>query len=394
MSTIYYHIEKQMWYQCEEARGLFFGKSKTIISYVGSSPEQSLPFPVKKDRKLVGPIIGILTGSSKDTTFIGNLKVLKRILLSLQENGALGIVITPYSIWEHSVEGFTFYQPLQKWIKLRTPLPNAVYNRIPYRHMEEDQTFTDVVSFFKMESIPFFNPYFFSKWEVYQILKGNDFVLPFLPKTTLFTEKSNLEEMLVKHQILYLKSSTGHKGIDLYRLKLNQNEIIVESPLVKQSYPTLTSFWKVYRDTFAKNDYLLQEAIQADTFEGKRYDLRLLCHYHENGHSISGIGVRVAGENGVTTHVPNGGSIIPYQTVRARFNEAVLQKLVFEIGKKLVDETGEFIGEFSIDLGRSENGKIFIYEINSKPMVFDEVEIRKKGLENLTKLLIMKATKA
>lgn len=390
MSTIYYHIEKQMWYQSEEAQGLFFGKTQTIISYVGSSPEHSLPFPIKKDGNKVGPVIGILTGSSKDNTFIGNLKVLKRILLSLRENGALGIVITPNSIRGHLVEAFTFYQPLQKWIKLRTPLPNTVYNRIPYRYMEETQAFTDLVSFFKMNDIPFFNPYFFSKWEIFQILMRNEFVLPFLPKTTLLKEKSDIEEMLAKHQILYLKSSTGHKGIDLYRLKLNQNELIVETPLGKESCATLTSFWEKYKDDFIKGDYLLQESIEADTYKGKRYDLRVLCHYHENGHFISGIGVRVAGENGVTTHVPNGGSIIPYEMVHYRFDKAILQKLVFEIGKTLMDETGEFIGEYSIDLGLSDNGRIFVYEINSKPMVFDEDYIRQKGLENLTKLLIMK----
>ncbi|MEH7385337.1 YheC/YheD family protein [Bacillus sp. JJ1521] len=394
MSTIYYHIKKKKWYQCEDAKGLFFGKTQTFISYVGSSPEQSLPFPVQKNENKVGPIIGILTGSSKDSTFIGNHKVLKRILLSLRENGALGIVMTPNSIRGNSVETFTFYQPLEKWIKLRTPLPNAVYNRIPYRHMEDTQAFTDLVSFFKMNEIPFFNPSFFSKWEIYQILKRNDFVLPFLPKTTLLNEKSDLKEMFAKHHILYMKSSTGHQGIDLYRLKKEQNGMIVETPLGNESYPTLTSFWEKFEDEFAKSDYLLQEAIQADTHNGKRYDLRILCHYHENEHIISGIGVRIAGDNGVTTHVPNGGSIIPYHMVRNRFDESILRKLVFEIGKMLVDETGEFIGEYSIDLGRSEDGRIFIYEINSKPMVFDEDHIRQKGLENLTKLLIMKGNES
>ncbi|MEH7222700.1 YheC/YheD family protein [Bacillus sp. JJ1566] len=392
MSTIYYHIEKKKWYQCEEKTGLFFGKTKTLISYLGSSPEQSLPFPVKKDGNIVGPIIGILTGPSKDNAFIGNPKVLKRILSLLQENGAFGIVLTPNSIRGHSVEAFTFYHPLQKWIKLQTPLPNVVYNRIPYRHMEKSQDFNDVVSFLKINDIPFFNPYFFSKWEVYQILKGNDFVQPFLPETTLIKDESDLEEMLAKYQILYIKSSTGHKGIDLYRLKAFQNEINIETPLGKQSYPTLTSFWETFKDDFIKNDYLLQEAVEADTYEGNRYDLRILCHYHENGHCISGTGVRVSGENGVTTHVPNGGSIIPYNLVRPRFDEAILKKLVFEIGKTLMDETAHFIGEFSIDLGRSKEGKLFIYEINSKPMVFDEPHIREKGLENLTKLLIMKST--
>lgn len=140
--------------------------------------------------------------------------------------------------------------------------------------------------------------------------------------------------MVAKHQILYIKSSTGHKGIDLYRLKTSQNGIIVETPHGKQSYPTLTSFWEEYKDVFETNNYLLQEAIQADTHGGKRYDLRILCHYRDNGHFISGIGVRVAGENGVTTHVPNGGSIIPYQFVRDRFDEALCKSLCLRLEER------------------------------------------------------------
>lgn len=393
MSTIYYHIEKQEWYQCEEENGLFIGAENTIISYVGSRQEHSLPFSVTKSGERVGPLIGILTGSSKDNTFIGNLKDLKRVLSSIQAEGALGIVMTPNSLQQHSVECFTFYQPIQKWIKLRTPLPDVVYNRVPYRRMEKSKHFIDTVSFLRTKGIPFFNPSFFSKWTVYQILRKNELVSSFLPDTTLLKQKSDLEQMITKHQYLYIKSSTGHKGIGLYRIKKWKNLFIVETPNEKQSYTSLTSFWKKNEESFIQEEYLLQKAIQADTFKGKRYDLRLLCHYDESGYIISGIGVRVAGENEVTTHVPNGGSIIPYESVSSRFNEAILQQLVFEIGKELVEQTGEFIGEFSIDLGRSVDGEIYIYEINSKPMVFDEIYIREKGLENLTRLLIMKGTK-
>ena len=47
-----------------------------------------------------------------------------------------------------------------------------------------------------------------------------------------------------------------------------------------------------------------------------------------------------------------------------------------------------FIGEFSIDLGESETGELFIYEVNSKPMQFDEVDIEANRLLHLKKLFI------
>ncbi|MBR8645638.1 hypothetical protein KEH51_21385 [[Brevibacterium] frigoritolerans] len=42
-----------------------------------------------------------------------------------------------------------------------------------------------------------------------------------------------------------------------------------------------------------------------------------------------------------------------------------------------------FLGEFSIDIGEDESGSLFIYEVNSKPMQFDEEEIETNRLLHL-----------
>lgn len=47
-----------------------------------------------------------------------------------------------------------------------------------------------------------------------------------------------------------------------------------------------------------------------------------------------------------------------------------------------------FLGEFSIDIGEDESGSLFIYEVNSKPMQFDEVEIETNRLLHLKNLFI------
>src|SRR5690606_12466463 len=160
------------------------------------------------------------------------------------------------------------------------------------------------------------------------------------------------------------------KGIGLYRIRKRKSLFIVETPNEKQSYSSLASFWEKIEESFIQEEYLLQKAIQADTFKGKRYDLRLLCHYDERGYIISGIGVRVACEDRLTTHVPTGRAIIPYESVSKLFNEAILQTLVFEIRKELTEQIAQCIGEISIDLGRAVDGETYIYEINPKPMLF------------------------
>ncbi|MFT4417072.1 YheC/YheD family protein [Fredinandcohnia humi] len=394
MITVYYHPEKKSWYHCEATTDFVFGKTNHHVSYVGSKLDNSLPFPIGKDENKLGPIIGILTGSSQGKkSFIGNIPTLLNLQKALQSKGALGVVITPDSFKDIFVDGYTFYSPIKKWIKIRTPLPDVVYNRIPYRIMEDTTDFTNMVSFLKETNIPFFNPFFFSKWEIFQMLQSNDLLSPFLPHTILFQHKDDLKKMLEPYTKLYLKATNGRKGIGLYYLEYDNQELSLKSVEGYRSYSSFSAFWRDNKEVFQKGTYIIQQAIQSDTFEGNRYDLRILCHYQENikGHIISGIGVRLAGENRISTHVPNGGSIIPYDRIATRFDDIILRSLVFNIGNVLNVQIGDFIGEFSIDLGRSTTGQYYVYEVNSKPMVFDEPHIKKRGLENLTQLLIMKA---
>jgi hypothetical protein len=117
-------------------------------------------------------------------------------------------------------------------------------------------------------------------------------------------------------------------------------------------------------------------------FNGNRYDLRILAHYDNGKYKMSGIGVRLSQSQQITTHIPNGGKMIPYKWVKDRINEALLQTIVNECGLTLSTHLG-FIGEFSIDIGRDTNGQLYIYELNSKPMIFDEQVIQKRGTKHL-----------
>ena len=56
-----------------------------------------------------------------------------------------------------------------------------------------------------------------------------------------------------------------------------------------------------------------------------------------------------------------------------------------QTGKALSEQFGYF-GEFSIDAGISQSGNYYIYEVNSKPMSFDENEIEERKISQLCRL--------
>jgi len=388
MNYLYYDTATESWVQNATTEELYIGKNNQLLRYSGSISQTMLPFPLSINKKRnVGPLIGILTGNSKKG-FIGNVRNTIRLQKELLKQGALCITFTPSSIKKDFIEGFYYLHPKQKWIKVKTPFPDAVYNRIPYRSMEQKPMYNQTLAFLDKHDIPYFNPGFFSKWEIYQILKHNKIIANHLPHTVLYENKIELVDMLNKYNVIYAKTNKGHQGKGIWKITANGDEILAQTLEKVYRFKNLEEALEFLHPIFQKEKYILQQAVIPDKYKGKRYDLRILSHFNQEKYIISGIGVRISGDQQITTHIPNGGSIIPYSSLENRQNSFLLQSLIKEIGEQLCKGFNQFIGEFSLDIGKSMDGQYYIYEVNSKPMVFDEPHIRTQGVENLAKLLI------
>ena len=71
--------------------------------------------------------------------------------------------------------------------------------------------------------------------------------------------------------------------------------------------------------------------------------------------------------------------------MKHRIDEALLCNLISECGKEMSKHFG-FIGEFSADIGLSKGGQLYMYELNAKPMIFDEPDIQRHGAKQLISL--------
>lgn len=391
---LYYDPYNCRWVQNETEDSIKWGHNLLEITLSGSISKQLLPFNLTVNGNVVGPIVGVLTGEGTNHELIGNHRTFLRLHRSLSKSGALCVVFTPSSLHENGLEGYIFFDRIGKWVKAETPLPNVVYNRIPFRKMEKTKPYQDVFTFLHSRSIPYFNPFFFSKWNTFCWLWNNPELRQHLPLTKSLTSIQALIEMLHVYKEVYIKPVEGSKGKGIFKIVSKPSgEILLLNKDNQYSFDTLDDLWEHIHSHTTTSPYIVQQAITSDRIEGKRYDLRLLVHFADTEYyQVSGIGVRMAGEQELTTHIPNGGSIYPYEQIKHRINEKKIDFIVNEIGKQLTRETKSFIGEFSIDVGKSVDNQYYIYEINSKPMVFDETPIKNKGLENLTKLLIMRAS--
>ena len=191
-----------------------------------------------------------------------------------------------------------------------------------------------------------------------------------------------------KHKTIYLKPREGNRGNGIYTLTQNKNgSLQLKSPHHNETFSSLIEYWNIYEKQLHTKKYLAQQAILPKKKNGHRYDYRLLVHYQNGLFKLTGKAVRMAQIQEITTHVPRGGKIYPYHKVRTERIDQQLAEIAQTCGTVLSKQWG-FIGEFSIDLGESETGELYIYEVNSKPMQFDEVDIEANRLFQLKNLFI------
>ncbi|MFC0417417.1 YheC/YheD family protein [Cytobacillus solani] len=335
-----------------------------------------------------GPLIGILAGKGKNQSVIGNGPFFRELQREIIKNGGISVVFTPDDIKENTIAGVIYSPEDHNWTAVTCPIPHIVFNRVPTRKLESTDSFKNAFQFFQSRNIPFFNPGFLDKYSLFEILSQDPILQPFLPDTIKVADKESLFRFLERYKSIYLKPAQGAKGIGIHKLYLQKNHSVVQISLKDEiTFQDALTFWKEWEQTLLKKTYIAQESIEPALFEGRRFDFRILVHFSEEGYHVTGAGIRQSRDQEITTHVLNGGCIVPYEDIQTEEHDRFFAMIADRAGKILSKETG-FFGEFSIDAGLSANGKYVIYEINSKPMRFDEMAIEEKRIQTLSRLFL------
>ncbi|MDF2858097.1 MAG: hypothetical protein K0Q87_3948 [Neobacillus sp.] len=333
-----------------------------------------------------GPLIGILTARNRHGEIAGNGALFIEIQKKLLTQNAVSFIFTQDGVNEDTINGYMFLPEKNAWKRITVPFPNLVYNRIPFRKSEQDANSQLFFSQLKEKNIPFFNPCFIDKYELYCLLKDHPILKKHIPITILANHKKRLSAFLITHGSIYLKPSQSARGKGIFRLSLEDNEKLQLTSINQcKSYRSFDSFWLDWKKELIDRKYLAQEEIHPDLYNGKRFDFRILAHAEKDGFIVTGVGIRQSQDQQITTHIPTGGKLLPYQLLQTEKHDRFIEMAVKLTGKSLSDQFGYF-GEFSIDAGISQSGKYYIYEVNSKPMSFDENEIEERKISQLCHL--------
>ncbi|WP_238654785.1 YheC/YheD family protein [Paenibacillus piscarius] len=348
------------------------------------------------------PVIAILTTSDRLQHFRGNRQNFRDIIRTGKEMGYLVYVVTvrDLRLEEPVVTGYVPSASGKLWYAVPVPRPQVIYNRIPNREEEEKAPVVrKIAECLEHPDIQLYNPCFFNKWNLFEWLKESKATARHVPKTRRLRSAATLTAMLKNHDSLYLKPEKGKAGKGIMRLRYRPDTLLpfrlqIQSGKKNTTYKaaSVERLWARIGRAKGTSRYIVQQAIGLAGYQGRPFDLRVLLQKNGRGAwAVTGTGARLAGARSITTHVPRGGSIEDPSTMLegtfgAEHAADILKNVsttALLVARQIERASGFMLGEMSMDLGVDEQGGVWFFEANSRPMKFDEPAIRKLSLERI-----------
>ncbi|WP_138419794.1 YheC/YheD family protein [Aquibacillus sediminis] len=281
-----------------------------------------------------------------------------------------------------------FYLQDDQWQQGEFDYPNVVYNRLPNRKVEHHPHIVTVKKQLQQATV-LFNSSFFNKWEVHERLIKSSETSYLLPETILHPSRQTIKK-LVSEGAVYIKPIHGSRGEGIVKCKqLETNE--VESHYYHKDKPKINRYTEI--DAFLEQQfpngqrgYIAQKEIPLLKKGSSAIDFRVHANKnHRNSWEVSLICAKFAGKGSLTTHVQRGGSLHTLEELFSKEHaKRITNKLTtttLTVCETMEKHFSEPVGEIGFDFGIDEEGKVWLFEANSKPgySVFDHPKLSEKA---------------
>jgi hypothetical protein len=359
---------------------------------------ETISFIINDNRVYLGPLIGIFTAGF--TSFrlnpIGERSSFFSKLLSVQSTlGVIPFVFGEKHIdWENGlIKGLFYFK--NSWETVTVPFPSVIYDRLPNRRSEKKKTYNEIKEKLQTQyGIPWYNPGFFNKMDLFERLEFDEKVNRYLPETNSFQSFEEIERMLASYGHVFLKPKNGSLGNGIHKITYN--------PSLGEYYCRFTDrdekkrLWKfstleqLINKVFRKKQLekmLVQQGIPLLHKDHRPIDFRVHTNKDENGNwQVSALAAKVSGVGSVTTHVKSGGEVKSLNELFAleesKIYEERLKSAALTLSSAIDQNIDGFIGEIGFDLGIDQNEKVWMFEANSKPgrSIFAHPQLKQSDL--------------
>ncbi|MBC6975354.1 YheC/YheD family protein [Bacillus sp. Xin] len=358
---------------------------------------------IQNQTLILGPLIGIFTTGFTESAShpVGNRSIsFKDLLIPPDPLHPFVFLFGAQHInWdEETIDGYFFKE--ESWVQCKVPFPNVIYDRLPNRQAESYKPIIRAKKRLQTKyAIPWFNPGFFNKWNIHELLINEKTVASLLPQTETFQHFEQVERFLSSYKHVYMKSVHGSFGRSIYQILYSTTESCYycryhEGKQNKfRKYHSLETLINHVMQGQDLKEFIVQQGIVLLRIGGQPVDFRIHTNKNRFGNwRISAIVAKIAGKGSMTTHINSGGEvkllqdIFPDATERIRITNK-LTDVAMQLSSTLDRCMKGNIGEIGFDLGLDKNEKVWLFEANSKPgrTVFQSEELQE--YDELTKQL-------
>jgi hypothetical protein len=342
----------------------------------------------------LAPLIALITEITEEPPNSPNFRSIHSFCEELhhvtENSGGFFYVFPLQTILSTSITGYHYQD--DQWQKSKLPLPDVIYNRIHSRKLEASPFFQKFRKHLDSESILMFNDRFLSKWDIYEVLKTEEHLKPYIPCTRLYS-KPNLTEMLADYSLLFLKPIHGSQGRNIIRIEKVEHGYHIQFSYFKEQQhgvfvSTIMQLQELVEEMAKKSLFIIQQGIPLINLQSRFIDFRVLCHKKENEKwKVTSVVARLSAEQQFVSNISRGGEILkPLKALSLFFDNMTskqlllyIRELSLEFASVISNYSEGITGELGIDIGVDLNGHPWIIEANSKPsknVEEQEVKIR------------------
>ncbi len=319
---------------------------------------------------------------------IGFLTLKKHQELSYFTNIALESLLTIVEIYRFTpldinpiteqVSGYKFNKSTKNWEQSVFSIPTYIYDRCFYNNENLSEKSLPIVRWLKERPSTTFLGYGLpNKWEVYHSLSSQYPISSYLPKTVHIFTFEHLKNFLDKEKTIVIKPISGSQGNGLFQIKLQHDLIQIytqkQGLLFENEFTNLKDFKRFIEKLLIKGSYIAQKFIIMQQ-DKQPYDIRILLQKNKDGCWIEqGRGARVGKKNGLVSNLHNGGKVVLFEVLLNKISikqRDFIHEEILTITRYLPPILEENFGrlfELGLDIGISDNGSVWLLDINSKP---------------------------
>lgn len=196
-----------------------------------------------------------------------------------------------------------------------------------------------------------------------------------IPETQWYS-RPNLERMLEQYDTVYVKPDKGGGGVGILRVEKRDADRFRIFFRTKNKEVERGRLFNAVESCFSPaKKYLIQQGIHLALYRGSPFDLRILLQKPYNRWIVSGMVAKVAAPGQIVTNYCRGGHPLPAEKALATVarepvdRERMIRELhwMAERVAQVLNQRFPGLRELGIDVGIDREGRLWIFEVNTRP---------------------------